>query len=64
MTFVYGEKNLPKNVGRTWPDSPDLDELHNHDINTEIVTNSGHFMMIDNFEGYVDCILNGLTFEK
>lgn len=62
-TFVYGEHNLPDKTGKAMPDLPDTNELGEAGINIELVPQSGHIMMVDNPDGFVRAIINGLAYE-
>jgi pimeloyl-ACP methyl ester carboxylesterase len=55
-TFIYGERSLPNNTGISRADVPDPGELEMHGINTAVIPDAGHFMMIDNLQGYVEIL--------
>ena len=50
-TFIFGEKSLP---------DPDREELANHGLRIEIVSNAGHAMAWENPEGLAAAIKNSL----
>lgn len=54
--FIYGERVLEAVQGRWAPDVPDPQILERHGIATFVVANSGHFMFLDNLDGYVDAV--------
>jgi len=55
-TFIFGEKSLRKDPKKTLPDVPNPKELERFDIQTAIVPNAGHAMMIDNLDGFVNVL--------
>ena len=60
--FIYGDQNLPENNnGEIWPDSPETETLSSQGIQVGVVPNSGHIMMIDNLEGFVQAIVDVLS---
>ena len=54
--FIYGEQNYPKNPKEATPDTPDPEELQKHGIEPIIISNSGHFMQVDNLKGFIEAI--------
>jgi len=55
--FVYGSRTLSALDGRSTPDLPDRAVLEAHGIATFVVPGSGHFMYVENLDGYVDAIV-------
>ncbi|MHA2175537.1 MAG: alpha/beta fold hydrolase [Candidatus Hodarchaeales archaeon] len=51
--FIYGEHNFPKSPEEAKPDTPNPEELRRYGVEPVIVTNSGHFMYIDNLQGFI-----------
>lgn len=60
-TFVYGESSLPENTGKVQADAPDPTELGQHGIHIGVVPNAGHFLMLDNLQGFVNVLETALT---
>ena len=54
--FVYGENSIPKNLSETKPDAPAPNELKEKGIIIDTVANAGHFLMLDNVDGFVEVI--------
>jgi pimeloyl-ACP methyl ester carboxylesterase len=52
-TFLYGENSLPVNTGSIQADAPDPAELEKHGVNVGVVVGAGHWMMLDNLDGFV-----------
>lgn len=58
--FIYGERSLAENIGKSRGDTPDPDLLRQHGITVGIVPNSGHNMILDNLAGFVELLQQGL----
>ncbi|MHA2304521.1 MAG: alpha/beta fold hydrolase [Candidatus Hodarchaeales archaeon] len=54
--FIYGEKNYPKDPMEVTPDTPDPEELQKYGIEPITLPNSGHFMQVDNLNGFIETI--------
>ena len=54
--FLYGENSIPKNPSDVKPDVPDPTELQENGIIIDTVAHAGHFLMLDNLDGFVDVI--------
>ena len=54
--FLYGEENFPKGSSEVTPDIPDPEELQRYGIEPFILPNSGHFMQVDNLQGFIDLL--------
>ena len=54
--FVYGERSIPKNPRDIKPDTPDPNELKENGITIDTVANAGHFLMLDNLDGFLEVI--------
>lgn len=55
--FIYGARTLDELGGRSTPDVPDRTTLEAAGINTLVVPNAGHFMYVDNLDGYAEALL-------
>jgi len=58
--FIYGEQNFPKNAMEATPDTPDPEELRKHGVEPMVLSNSGHFMQVDNLKGFIEILHNCL----
>ena len=58
--FIYGEENFPKNPEEATPDTPDPEELQHYGIEPVVLPKSGHFMPVDNIQGFIDVLHNCL----
>ena len=54
--FLYGENSIPKNTSDAKPDVPDPNELKENGIIIDVVANAGHFLMLENLNGFVEVI--------
>ncbi|MFX0173249.1 MAG: alpha/beta fold hydrolase [Candidatus Hodarchaeota archaeon] len=59
--FIYGEENFPKKPLEATPDTPDPEELRKYGIEPVILPNSGHFMQVDNLQGFINTLHNCLS---
>lgn len=65
VTFIYGDANLPcHNDGVALPDAPHPERLTAQGFHYEVVEGSGHWMMIDNLDGFAAAIAAGLAYER
>lgn len=55
--FIYGARTLDELDGRWTPDVPDRAPLNAAGILTLVVADAGHFMYLDNFDGYVAALV-------
>ena len=57
-TFIYGDKGYASPAS---PDTPDSGRLAQGGVNTAVVANAGHAMMVDNHDGFVDALLTAFA---
>ena len=55
--FMYGARTLDELGGRSTPDVPDRAPLKAAGVLTLVVADAGHFMYLDNLDGYVAALL-------
>jgi pimeloyl-ACP methyl ester carboxylesterase len=55
-TFIYGSEAYPTDQDQIGPDTPDPAVLKRHGIQVTVVPESGHAMMFDNLEGFVEVL--------
>ncbi len=59
--FIYGEEDFPKRPLEATPDTPNPEELRKYGIVPIVLANSGHFMQIDNLQGFIDALHNCIS---
>lgn len=59
--FIYGEENFPTRSEEATPDTPDPEELQQYGIEPVVLPKSGHFMPVDNLQGFINVLHNCLS---
>lgn len=59
--FVYGGRTLDELDGQWTPDVPDRRLLDGAGVHTLVVPGAGHFMYVDDLDGYVDAVVRATS---